>query len=171
MELRRKRHEITKTKAIEILKKEYGFKDDEIKTEMSVKVNGKLYIVDVAGIKKDFKVAIECGKLRMKKLSDLKRIFDVVLQIPVVRRGRCALCRRITDDIVIHHISYSPEVTVELCRSCHRWLHWYLQCYGIKKYDLSEIKKELARQLPIEFYKDKRWAKKFREAFGILSCL
>lgn len=71
--------------AIDILK-ERGFNLGEIHEEYNVeyKVNGQIkYTIDVAGIKGDHKVAMECGSVQITKLLNLRKIFDEVIVIDV----------------------------------------------------------------------------------------
>jgi hypothetical protein len=44
------------------------------------------------------------------------------------RTGVCNRCRKVTDDTVLHHVTYddnNPRAhTIELCRSCHALAHY-----------------------------------------------
>ncbi len=60
-----------------------GFKDNEIYEEYkleSSQMTQKLYI-DIVGIRKDKKVAIECGRTSAKRLSQLSLFFDGFCQV------------------------------------------------------------------------------------------
>ncbi len=37
--------------------------------------------------------------------------------------GICSICRS-EKSLVCHHLSYDPEITIFICRMCHRLLHW-----------------------------------------------
>ena len=74
-------HYELKKKAVEILKEKYGFKDSEIRTEYPVLYKGHHLIVDVVGVRKDFKVAVECGRAKRERIERLKMLFDEVLHI------------------------------------------------------------------------------------------
>jgi hypothetical protein len=39
-----------------------------------------------------------------------------------MKKGICPLCRR-SMDLLIHHISYIPEKTIEICKGCHWGIH------------------------------------------------
>jgi len=41
----------------------------------------------------------------------------------VILREECAYCKK-TEDLVLHHVSYQPEVVVMLCRECHAKVHY-----------------------------------------------
>lgn len=71
--------------AIDILK-EKGFGVENIHEEYSVNCGAEgegvtVYLVDIAGIRKDYKVAIECGDAKKKKITDLRKIFDEIIVI------------------------------------------------------------------------------------------
>lgn len=78
-----KNHTALKETARVILK-EMGFKRDEIFDEYEIGVkNGKgNFRVDVAGIKKNQRVAIECGNTPGEKIAALKMFFDEVIVLP-----------------------------------------------------------------------------------------
>jgi len=38
-------------------------------------------------------------------------------------RRACRLCNCRSTELVFHHWSYQPDVGVEICRSCHEYLH------------------------------------------------
>jgi len=69
-----------------------GFKDSEIIDEYTVKTDGmkKSFRVDVAGIKPDYKVAIECGVTDSDKLIWEKLFFDEVIALPFLRINKDA---------------------------------------------------------------------------------
>ncbi len=76
-------HTAYKKIAVDTLKNR-GFSPNEIFFEYNVdcKVNGVIkYIVDVVGIREDYKIAVECGKTEYSKLLNLKKVFDEVLVI------------------------------------------------------------------------------------------
>lgn len=76
-------HRAYKRIAIDYLK-ELDFAPEEIQEEYTVEypANGKMrYIVDVVGIKKTYRVAIECGQTELSKLTNLRKIFDNVVWI------------------------------------------------------------------------------------------
>jgi len=39
--------------------------------------------------------------------------------------GYCKLCNTYTPHLERHHLSYKPEVTIDLCHSCHFLCHFY----------------------------------------------
>jgi len=76
-------HRAYKNVAIDILK-EKGFEPAEIQEEYDVQyaVNGKMrYMVDIVGIKSNYRVAIECGQTEHSKLTNLRKIFDEVIWV------------------------------------------------------------------------------------------
>ena len=80
-------HEQLKESGRKILLRK-GFKESEIFEEYPINVkskNRKRYVIDIAGVKKDFKVAIECGSLSKNK-NELKKLFDEVIILPYVRK-------------------------------------------------------------------------------------
>jgi len=74
-------HYELKKRAVKILKEKYGFKDSEIRTEYPVLYKGHHLIVDVVGVRKGFKVAIECGRVKQERIEKLRMLFDEVLHI------------------------------------------------------------------------------------------
>ncbi len=82
-------------KGKDLLRKK-GFKNKEIHTEYEVNLgNGRFQRIDVVGITKSNKVAIECGGVN-KNIEPLKKIFDEVIIIPYVKvqgnRYHCYNC-------------------------------------------------------------------------------
>ena len=70
--------------AKEILRKK-GFKEDEIHTEYEMKIgDNRFQRIDVVGISKTQKIAIECGGLH-KNIAPLKNLFDSVIILPYVK--------------------------------------------------------------------------------------
>jgi len=66
----------------------FGFREDEIFTEYPVKIKGYYHDnvrVDVAGVNKKKKVAIECGNTPRRKLICLTLVFDEVYHLPYPR--------------------------------------------------------------------------------------
>ena len=59
--------------------------------------------------------------------------------------GRCALCPKNVEHLERHHISYRPEITVDLCHDCHFTTHYYPD-------RLTDIQKTylLTKKMPIE---------------------
>jgi hypothetical protein len=41
------------------------------------------------------------------------------------KQGHCALCNTYTEHLERHHISYKPEVTIDLCHQCHFLCHYF----------------------------------------------
>jgi hypothetical protein len=41
------------------------------------------------------------------------------------RPGNCALCGRHTEHLEAHHITYSPERTLDICHACHFQAHFF----------------------------------------------
>ena len=73
--------------AVDILK-EKGFKSEEIKEEYTVeyKQDGRTkYEVDVVGINKDYKIAIECGTTEYSKILNLQKIFNEVIIVDALK--------------------------------------------------------------------------------------
>jgi len=83
-------HEAIKEVAEDFLR-EQGFEDREIKHEYTVKTTeGKgRWRVDVVGIKKGYKVAVECGKYDARKILDLMKIFDEVYLLDIKAEAIC----------------------------------------------------------------------------------
>lgn len=87
------KHKALKYLAEKILRGK-GFTDDEIKEEHSISISSdimntpnslprNLFIVDFAGIKNDYKVAIEVGTCKQSKLLLLSQVgFDEVIHLP-----------------------------------------------------------------------------------------
>lgn len=126
-------HNQLKDKARELLRKK-GFKNSEIKDEYSVKLGNKRFqIVDIVGIKKDKKIAIECGGIN-KNLDPLRDIFDEVIVLPYVSKSGAE-----------YH-----------CSNCdHQWrsrVETPLQCPKCKRY--FEIVPELKR--PVREFHDQK---------------
>jgi len=69
-------HSILKHRAIEYLR-EKGF---DVIVEYRVKIEKKLYIIDVAGFKSQKSIAIECGHTPYDKVEALKGIFTKVIR-------------------------------------------------------------------------------------------
>ncbi len=85
-------------KAIDSLRKQ-GFKDDQIYTEYPIVLRDrefgpyqKVKSVDVAGIKPEKAIAIECGMCTSRILEVLGTYFDEVLHFPFVIGHR--YCKR-----------------------------------------------------------------------------
>ena len=77
-------HKSLKNNANEMLRN-MGFKDNEIFHEHRVKIDGKVIIPDVVGIREGFRVAIECGNLNtVGRLRQLKRRFHQVFHLGMV---------------------------------------------------------------------------------------
>jgi len=83
-----KRHREAKKRAKAMLMNTYHFSQNEIFEEYRVVIKGKVYYVDVIGKRRGFKVAVECGRTKLKKLVDLREIFNIVEHISRGRRGR-----------------------------------------------------------------------------------
>ena len=76
-------HTAFKKIAVDILK-EKGFKPDEIKEEYFVEYNGDgrtRYEIDVVGINRDYKIAVECGITEYSKILNLQKIFNEVIVV------------------------------------------------------------------------------------------
>lgn len=84
-----KSHKKIKERAYRELKKK-GFEQKEIKEEFSVWTKeGKLFRVDIVGIKKEISIAYECCTVsNPTKLSKLKEIFDIVIWLPYLGKPR-----------------------------------------------------------------------------------
>ena len=39
--------------------------------------------------------------------------------------GRCELCGASVEKLEAHHISYKPEITIDLCHNCHHKAHFW----------------------------------------------
>jgi len=98
-------HEMAKKFARKFLKAKYKFSDNQIREEKWVKIGNKKYRVDVAAESPNFKVAVECGKVGISKVEDLRKKFDLVLCIrryaiekPLVING----LREILSNVVFH---------------------------------------------------------------------
>jgi len=75
------KHDLLKKIAVEILKM-HRYSEDEIKQEYGCKCGNKFYKVDVAGTSPSrHSIAIECEDVEPSKLEDLKKIFDVVINL------------------------------------------------------------------------------------------
>lgn len=64
---------------------EKGFKENQIKEEFKINIRNakrKFLIVDVVGLKKENKIAIEVGNTPLNKLIQLELFFDEVVHIP-----------------------------------------------------------------------------------------
>ena len=94
---------------------EMGFTDNQIFEEYNVisdkTPNRSFFIVDIAGISKDRRVAIECGALHCS-LKDLQNYFDKVIILPYVKKVgshfHCGACGH----------KWSPRVKIP--KSCPR---------------------------------------------------
>lgn len=63
-----------------------GFSSSEIQEEYGIefRVDGQTrYVVDIVGVKGDYKVAVECGETPHYKLIDLRKLFNEVLIVDV----------------------------------------------------------------------------------------
>jgi len=69
-----KAHKILKEKALNFLK-EQGYIAFQ---EYRVRIDGKLFIVDVVGFKDNESIAIECGRTCYSKIEKLKKVFSKV---------------------------------------------------------------------------------------------
>jgi hypothetical protein len=67
--------------AIEFLRTQ-GFSDDEIYREFSIHTEQRIRCIDVVGIKRGKKIAIECGTCSTWNLELIKPYFDEVLHFP-----------------------------------------------------------------------------------------
>lgn len=47
----------------------------------------------------------------------------------------CSICKKQipASQVVVHHITYHPEVTILICRHCHAWLHSEDTSRGVKR--------------------------------------
>lgn len=85
-------HEIIKEVAKDMLRK-LGFEDKQIKEEYTVRPSNKKWRwrIDVVGISKEHKTAVECGKYNPTKVLELMKIFDDVylldLEAKAIRVG------------------------------------------------------------------------------------
>lgn len=79
-------HIAYKKAGIDILK-DKGFEPREIHEEYSLSLfNGiNRYIIDLVGIKDNFKIAIECGSVGLSKITDLKKYFDEIIIVDAVK--------------------------------------------------------------------------------------
>jgi hypothetical protein len=41
----------------------------------------------------------------------------------IKRYGYCQICGKFTDHILLHHISYKGNITIDVCASCHAKIH------------------------------------------------
>lgn len=67
--------------------KDKGFEPREIHEEYSFLLANGLnkYIIDVVGIKDNYKIAIECGGVVLSKIIDLQKYFDEVIIVDAVK--------------------------------------------------------------------------------------
>jgi len=98
-------HEVAKKFARKFLKAKYKFSDDQITEEKWVRIGDKKYRVDVVAESPNFRVAVECGKVGLSKVGDLRKRFDLVLCIrryaikkPLIING----LREIPPNVVFH---------------------------------------------------------------------
>lgn len=78
-------HRVFKKVAVDILK-EKGFCASEIKEEYVLEYieDGRTkYIIDIVGMKNNYKMAIECGSVEYSKLINLRKVFDDVIVVNV----------------------------------------------------------------------------------------
>jgi len=62
---------------------------------------------------------------------------------------KCPICKLLNQHGINHHISYSPEITIKVCQSCHQKIH--RNPVEFKKY-LKHTEKEKEK-----FYSNKIW--------------
>ena len=57
----------------------------------------------------------------------------------------CSVCGDETEIIESHHISYSPPLKVNLCRSCHKKIHKKKRIQELTSIKISKSTRELLR--------------------------
>jgi rubrerythrin len=88
-------HKCLVEEAKKILKTEYGFLDNELSVEHSIKVNNKIFRVDLVGKNNKKYVGVECGNTLPIKLNAMKSVFNVVILIPyVIQQDDSLFCRK-----------------------------------------------------------------------------
>ena len=125
--MRPKREEIEKQKEEIRLRIDKGQEAWEIKELMSSKYN-------------------ICERTISRRIKEVQTgIRQTISSTPKINRTKisdnCYFCGN--DDVVTHHISYVPEVIINLCESCHSKLHYVVDEYHkqIKEKDfiLAEV--------------------------------
>jgi len=115
--MRRHNKLVEKAKQLLITK---GFKQDEIFEEYTITgQNGTWVVVDVAGIRNDKKIAVECGSIGQNRIAKLKQYFDDVLHIPYVKRDGDKIICLFCDYIWLSRVEYPKE-----CPRCKTRLDW-----------------------------------------------
>jgi hypothetical protein len=149
--------------AIDILR-DKGFKETEIKEEYDVEypIDGRIkYTVDVVGIKDNYKVAIECGKVELSKLLNLRKIFDEVLVINP---------QKIVEMYEYWKTKYFTE-TDELRRENKRLLEraeWVCNDANMRIEQLEEAKKKLEDEVKALQIKLRRYEKVLAQAWNVV---
>lgn len=111
--------------------KSLGFNDNEIIEEYNFRT-GKF--VDIAGIKKDFKVAIECGNTGKYRVKFLKQFFDKVYHFPYILPNA-------KKDHYIEPIDEKEEERKKQRREDTEKIVKYLKSLGRKSVSASNISK------------------------------
>jgi len=92
-------HKALKVIAVKKLR-EYGFEPDEIKEELAVKADNRIYVVDVAGISSDERIAVECGTIvepKLKRFFELQKQFDKIWHIKYSEKGEPYIFKEIEE--------------------------------------------------------------------------
>jgi len=144
-------HRAFKRVGVDILK-EKGFCASEISEEYVLEYvvgENTKYIIDLVGIKDDYKIAIECGSVEYSKLINLRKIFDEVIIVNTNKvielydywRSRCILeTDKFRDEI--------ERLNVEIGSLNERIKHILSTETGETmslKYELSSVKKDMAK--------------------------
>lgn len=80
-------------------------------------------------------------------------------------RSCCELCGSVADYIDKHHISYSPEETIAVCRSCHSDIHHTNQHPELtpKETELTQFYEEADIHVDLSRVPDRdRWTKQIK---------
>ena len=68
--------------------------------------------------------------------------------------GKCELCPSVVEKLEAHHISYAPEITINLCHSCHHKTHFWPNRLNETEL-LKLLKKKFPEKMAQQLSKDK----------------
>jgi hypothetical protein len=69
----------------------------------------------------DFQIILERIANLQKDIEDLKK--NMFYNKPIYAMGICGICKLANQQLIKHHISYYPELTILVCHKCHKDIH------------------------------------------------
>lgn len=118
-------HDVLKHIAVMRLTEE-GFDLREIKTEQVVTLPfGQEFRVDVVGISKKKKVAVECGETEVRKVALLLLEFDMVYHLPYPKQKPIQMTWKEAKKIIesyLENYEYSAKHVIKVADAIRRWL-------------------------------------------------